>query len=84
MDDYTEIEDYDCPDCEWSLHIEKRVWIEFDNHQDILDYIQEKVVDHNKTLGVKKELFPIDKDITTYKESPYIEYTESDSLIILE
>jgi hypothetical protein len=83
MDDYTEVEDYDCPECDWSLHIDKRVWNEFDNHQDILDYIQDKVLEHarqNHGVDKSKSLFPVDKDISIYKNSPYVYYSDgSDS-----
>jgi hypothetical protein len=85
MDDYTEVEDYDCPDCSWSLHIDKRVWNEFDNHQDILDYIQDKVLDHarqNHGVDKSKALFPVDKDLNIYKNSPFIGYSGSSLTII--
>jgi hypothetical protein len=44
MNDYTQIEDYDCPECTWSLHVEKTIWDKFDEHQMILDYIQQQVL----------------------------------------
>jgi hypothetical protein len=88
MDDYTEVEDYDCPECDWSLHIDKRVWNEFDNHQDILDYIQDKVLEHarqNHGVDKSKALFPVDKDISIYKNSKYVGYSASPtSLTIIE
>jgi hypothetical protein len=80
MDDYTEIEDYDCHRCEWSLHVEKVVWDKFDNHQMILDYIQDQVLTHAKqTHGVdkSKSLFPVDKDINIYRNSPYVYYSNT-------
>jgi len=83
MRDYTEIEDYDCPQCEWSLHVEKGVWNKFDDHQVILDYIQDQVLSHaRQTHGVDKSkaLYPVDKDISIYKNSPFIHYSGSDSL----
>jgi hypothetical protein len=85
MTDYTQVEDYDCPSCSWSLHIEKTVWNEFDNHQDILDYIQDKVTDHakqNHGVDKGKALFPVDKDINTYKNSPYVGYSGSTLTIL--
>lgn len=84
--DYTQIEDYDCPDCEWSLHVEKGVWNKFDDHQDILDYIQDRVLEHARTHGVDKSkaLFPVDKDISIYKNSPYVTHTQSENLTIIE
>lgn len=85
--DYTQVENYDCPDCSWSLHIEKTVWNEFDNHQDILDYIQDKVLEHariNHGVDKSKALFPVDKDISIYKNNPYIGYTGSENLTIIE
>lgn len=84
--DYTQTEDYDCPDCSWSLHVEKRVWDEVDDHSLVIAYIESQVFKHSQNHRVQKELYPIDKDITTYKDSPYVGYTESDesSLIILE
>ena len=83
MRDYTEIEDYDCPQCEWSLHVEKAIWNKFDDHQVILDYIQDQVLSHaRQTHGVDKSkaLYPVDKDISIYKNSPFIHYSGSDSL----
>ena len=49
MSDYTQIEDYDCPQCKWSLHVEKRVWNEIDDHTLVINYIQTQVRNHNKT-----------------------------------
>ena len=83
MDDYTEVEDYDCPKCDWSLHVEKAIWNKFDDHQVILDYIQDKVLEHarqNHGVDKSKSLFPVDKDISIYKNSPYVYYSDkSDS-----
>lgn len=86
MIDYTQVEDYDCPECEWSLHIEKTVWTEFDNHQDILDYIQDKVVEHGKTHGIDKNkpLFPVSKDISIYRSSPYVGYSKGEESSLKE
>lgn len=83
MNDYTQIEDYDCPQCEWSLHVEKGVWKQFDDHQPILDYIQDQVLSHaRQTHGVEKSkaLFPVDKDLNIYKNSPFIHYSGSNNL----
>ena len=83
MNDYTQIEDYDCPQCEWSLHVEKGVWNKFDDHQMILDYIQDQVLSHarqNHGVDKSKALFPVDKDISIYRNSPFIHYSGSDSL----
>lgn len=49
MSDYTQIEDYDCPECAWSLHVEKRVWSETDNHPLVINYIQSEVKRHSNT-----------------------------------
>jgi hypothetical protein len=87
MRDYTEIEDYYCPDCEWSLHIEKTVWTQFDNHQDILDYIQDKIVAHAQTHGVERKSYLYNPSTIQYTDNPYITYTEDtedSSLIILK
>ena len=83
MDDYTEVEDYDCTECDWSLHVEKEVWNKFDDHQVILDYIQDQVLSHarqNHGVDKSKALFPVDKDISIYRNSPFIHYSGSDSL----
>ena len=53
MRDYTQIEDYDCPECKWSLHVEKRVWNEIDDHTLVINYIQTQVRNHSKTHGPK-------------------------------
>jgi ligand-binding sensor protein len=53
MSDYTQIEDYDCPECDWSLHVEKRVWSEMDNHSLVIDYIQSEVKKHDRTHKTK-------------------------------
>jgi hypothetical protein len=84
--DYTQIENYDCPQCEWSLHIEKTVWTEFSNHQDILDYIKDKVNEHIKVHGGgRNKLHPITNNITDYSNTPYVGYSASpSSLTILE
>ena len=86
MRDYTEIEDYDCPKCSWSLHIDKHVWQEFDNHQDILDYIKDKVNDHaNQIHGGRNKLHPVSNNIQDYSNTPYVGHSASpSSLIILE
>lgn len=76
--DYTEVEDYDCPRCEWSLHVEKRVWNDMEDHSLVLAYIQSQVSKHNKTHGVDKET------IQLYKQSPYTYYSDtSNSLVVL-
>ena len=49
MSDYTQIEDYDCPVCDWSLHVEKRVWSEVDDHSPVIEYILSEVKKHDKT-----------------------------------
>lgn len=84
--DYTQVENYDCPQCPWSLHIEKTVWKEFDNHQDILDYIKEKVNEHIKVHGGgRNKLHPISNNISDYSNTPYVGHSaSSSSLIILE
>lgn len=84
--DYTQVENYNCPQCEWSLHIEKAVWTKFDNHQEILDYIQDKVLEHSRNHGVDKSkpLFPVNKDISIYKNSPYLTHTQLENLTIIE
>lgn len=46
MNDYSQIEDYDCPKCAWSLHVETRVWNEIDNHPLIINYIHKQVSNH--------------------------------------
>jgi len=83
MDDYTEVEDYDCTECDWSLHVDKAVWNKFDDNQVILDYIQDQVMDHarqNHGVDKSKSLFPVDKDISIYRDSPYVYYSDkSDS-----
>ena len=87
---YTEVEDYDCSACDWSLHVEKGMWEKFPNqHQEILDYIHQSIDTHIKeSHGVKntKHMYPIDKDINTYKQTPYVYHTdtENSSLITLE
>jgi hypothetical protein len=53
MSDYTQIEDYDCDQCAWSLHVEKRVWSETDNHSLVINYIQSEVKRHSNTHKVK-------------------------------
>jgi hypothetical protein len=63
---YTQIEDYDCDQCEWSLHVEKRVWNEIDNHTLVINYIETQVRNHDKTHG-SKILNPSD-----IGESPYL------------
>ena len=68
MNDYTQIEDYDCPKCKWSLHVEKRVWNEIDNHSLVITYIQLQVKNHDKTHEFKAP------DIGT---SPYLYISES-------
>lgn len=74
MSDYTQVENYDCPQCDWSLHVDMAVWNRFDDHQSILEYIQEQVIGHAKTHGVQKSipLFPVSKDIQLYKNCPYL------------
>ena len=49
MSDYTQIEDYDCPECAWSLHVEKRVWSEIEDHSLVINYIDTQVKNHYKT-----------------------------------
>jgi len=86
MNDYTEVEDYDCPECDWSLHVEKGVWDKFDDHQPILDYIQDQVLSHareNHGVDKSKALFPVDKDTSIYKNSPYVGYSGGSNLTIL-
>lgn len=74
--DYTQTEDYNCPECPWSLHVEKTVWETFPDHQIILDYIQEQITGHIKTHGVEKQrLHPLNKDISIYKNTPYVYYS---------
>lgn len=87
INNYTEIEDYDCPQCDWSLHVSKGIWVIFDDHQPILDYIQDYVLAHAKeNHGVQKSkaLFPVNKDLSIYKNSPYVGYTGSENLTIIE
>jgi len=44
---YTEVEDYDCSVCDWSLHVEKDTWTKFaDIHDQILAYINEQIDKH--------------------------------------
>lgn len=63
---YTQIEDYDCPECEWSLHVEKRVWNEIDDHSLVINYIQLQVRNHNK-IHESKPSYPSD-----IANSPYL------------
>ena len=49
MSYYTQIEDYDCPECAWSLHVEKRVWSEIEDHSLVINYIDTQVKNHYKT-----------------------------------
>ena len=80
MIDYTQTEDYACPECTWSLHVEKTIWDEFDEHQMILDYIQQQVLNHVKTShGGKKMYKPLSQD---YSTNPFMGYSGS-SLTIL-
>jgi hypothetical protein len=68
MSDYTQIEDYDCPECDWSLHVEKRVWSEMDNHSLVIDYIQSEVKKHDRThRRMYESLTPSD-----IGDSPYL------------
>lgn len=73
--DYTQIENYDCPQCSWSLHVEKRVWKEIDNHQSILEYIQLQVQKHNDICRINNA---VEKS-----NSPYIWYSDSDRFTII-
>ena len=87
LTDYENVEDYDCPSCSWSLHVDKGVWERFDDHQVILEYIQQQVMIHAKqNHGVDKSqpLFPVSKDLNIYKNSPYVGYTQSENLTIIE
>ena len=68
---YTQIEDYDCPQCEWSLHVEKRVWNEIDDHSLVINYIQTQVKNHHK-IHESKPSYPSD-----IANSPYL-YTSKD------
>ena len=68
MSDYTQIEDYDCPECDWSLHVEKRVWSEMDNHSLVINYIQSEVKKHDRThRRMYESLTPSD-----IGDSPYL------------
>ena len=69
MSDYTQIEDYDCPECDWSLHVEKRVWSEMDNHSLVIDYIQSEVRKHDRTHS--KKMYEVLKP-SDIGESPYL------------
>lgn len=81
MIDYTQIEDYDCPDCTWSIHVEKRVWDEVEDHSLVIAYIQSQVKNHNATHGVKKNT---SIDYSLYNKSPYVHYSDtSNSLIVV-
>ena len=77
MENYTLITNYECPECQWSLNVEKDVWEKFPNmHEQILQYIEEKVVGHGKefhnissyTLYKQEELY---KSIDSMKNSEY-------------
>jgi hypothetical protein len=73
--DYFKVEDYDCPSCSWSLHVDRGVWEKFP-HQPILDYIQSKVQEHTKqehSFG----LFASSEDLEKYISSPYIKWPQN-------
>jgi hypothetical protein len=78
MSDYTQIEDFDCPQCPWSLHIEKRVWNEIDDHSLVINYIETMVRDHNKIHGNKA----VSRDLKDYI-TPYVTHTSGSALTIL-
>lgn len=87
--DYENIEEYMCPTCEWGLRVDTNVFKIFDNHDEILAYIESKIIEHmqeHKNSGDKEEMYPIDRDINTYKQTPYVYHTdtENSSLITLE
>jgi hypothetical protein len=63
--DYTQIEDYDCTKCDWSLHVEQRVWSETDDHSLVVNHIQSVVRQHAKTHEPK--MF----DTSHIGDSPY-------------
>ena len=68
MSDYTQIENYDCPECEWSLHVEKRVWSQIEDHSLVINYIHTQVSNHDKTHEFK---------VPDVGRSPYIYVSES-------
>ena len=69
MSDYTQIEYYDCPVCDWSLHVDKRVWSEIDDHSLVIEYILSQVKRHDKTHALKMYGTIKPSDIG---ESPYL------------
>jgi hypothetical protein len=76
--DYTQMEDIDCPHCSWSLHIEKRVWSEIDDHSLVINYIETMVREHNKMHGNKA----VSRDLKDYS-SPYVTHTSGSALTVL-
>lgn len=78
MIDYTQIEDYDCPDCTWSIHVDKRVWQDVEDHSLVLAYIQSQVKNHNQTHGVKKDI-----DLSPYNTSPYVQYSDTSNTLVI-
>jgi hypothetical protein len=76
--DYIEVEDYDCPSCSWSLHVDRGVWEKFP-HQPILDYIQSKVQEH-KRLAHDNKLFISAPNLESYINSPYIQWPKKSGI----
>lgn len=80
--DYKSARDFDCPLCEWSLHVEKDVWDKFpDQHEQILFYIQSQLDTHAREIHGVNNVNSLSKltlysksdiNIDNIKKSPYI------------
>lgn len=86
---YSEVEDYDCSECDWSLHVEKATWTKFpDAHDEIIAYINEQIDKHVAAIhgGKKKDdFYPVSRSMKEYSNTPYVTHSASpSSLIILE
>lgn len=70
------VEDYDCPSCSWSLHVESRVWEDFPNHHEgILTYIEQSLQKHiDENHGNKVKMYNLSSSLEDYHSS-YIYYS---------
>jgi hypothetical protein len=85
--DYKKVSDFDCPLCDWSLHVTTKIWEEMpeDSHTEILLYIQSQLDNHARTTHKVNNVNSlsqltlndnVEKTIKAAEESPYFKQPE--------